>query len=367
MKTTASVVGIVIALALTVATAWAERPVSYLVQSVGPVQVTLGAPEAVKCTSVGSVTGGWRQVSDAWADGRLSISLTGEDLRSGAAVIVLDPPEWLDMTDNEPPVVQRLAVDGVTYDVPQVSLGWLPAPPVKITMEVRDKRNRLDQGSVLVQWQNRQLRPGDAGVSVTSKGPRHARIEFIPAQAGLSDEGGSASVILSVDDTALDLVQARREVTWSLSPAITLDDGTRVTVDSSSEDEGWRDWQVIFDGSPMRDDETTTRDRTWLSADHETEHWIRFDFPEPRAVDGIDLYWAYYQVWRTSVAYDVQTWDGEAWVTQVPVRDQAEAGKSEHRFAPTKTTALRVLQPALSGHPGRAGYLWLSEVELSQR
>jgi hypothetical protein len=64
------------------------------------------------------------------------------------------------------------------------------------------------------------------------------------------------------------------------------------------------------------------------------------------------------------VAYDVQTWDGQKWVTQLEVPDQKEIQTSRHEFErPVETNAIRVWQPSMSGHPGRADYMWISELE----
>ena len=341
-----------------------QRPVSYVVHSVGPVQLTLGAPEEIKRASIGSAADGWRHVDDAWEDGKLSLKLSADDLRAGVATIVLDAPKWLDMSDSEPPAVLRFAVDGTTCSDTLLDLGWVLRAPETIVLEVRDALNPLDRASVRVEYSGQALRPGDPGVRFRSKGPRHGRLELTTAEAEVTARAGETLVALVMDDMALDRSETVRRVSWRPSPSITLADGTVVGADSSTESEGWRDWSVIFDGSPMTDSETTTSGRTWLSAENAQAHWLVMDFPEPRTVTGIDLYWAFYQMWRTSRAYDVQTWDGEKWVTQVEVRDQTECGKSEHRFAPVTTTGLRVWQPPNSGQAGRAQYMWLSEVEV---
>lgn len=344
-----------------------QRPVSYVVHSVGPVQLTLGATEEIKRVNIGSAADGWRCVNDAWRDGKLSLKLSADDLRAGVATIVLDAPKWLDMADTEPPAVLRFVVDGTRCDDALLNLGWMLRAPETIVLEVRDARNPLDRTSVRVEYSGQTLRPGDPGVSFRSKGPRHGRLVLTVAEAEVTARAGETLVSLVMDDMALDRRETVRSVSWKLSPSITLDDGTVVGADSSSEDEGWRDWSVIFDGSPMRDDETTTSGRTWLSEKNSQAHWLELSFPEPRIVTGVDLYWAYYQLWRTSRTYDVQTWDGEKWVTQVEVRDQTERGKSEHRFEPVTTTGLRIWQPPNSGQAGRAQYMWLSEVEVAYR
>lgn len=340
-----------------------QRPQSYQVQSVGPVQVTLGVPQRVERVSIGH-PGRWRELRDVWRDGVLTLHLSAADLGSGRALVVLDAPDWLDLDDTEAPEVVRLTVDGVTYAGEQISLGWRERSPGQVVMEVRDKRNPLDTASVQARCGGRIILPGTEGFTFTRTDPRHGVLELKTSQMVAAEPGEEVAWTLVVDDLSLDPGRTARHLTWALSPSITLEDGTVVTVDSSSREEGWRDWSVIFDGSHMSEEETTTSRRTWLSQEHGGEHWIRFDFPQPRTVRGIVLWWAYYQGWRTSVAYEVQTWDGERWVTQAQARAQSETGRSRHVFRPVTTTALRVLQPPHCGHPGRRDYMWLSEVEV---
>ena len=143
-----------------------------------------------------------------------------------------------------------------------------------------------------------------------------------------------------------------------------MDDGTVVSVDSLTSADGWADWSVLVDGEVMSDSDTTTAGVTWLSDNREDEHWLRFDFPEPRTVDGIDLWWPWYQTWRTSRDYEVQTWDGTQWVTQVQVNEQEETAHSEHRFAPVTTTRVRVLQAPMGGQAERQDLMWLADAQV---
>ncbi len=234
-----------------------QRPVSYVVHSVGPVQLTLGAPEEIKRASIGSAADGWRHVDDAWRDGKLSLKLSADDLRAGVATIVLDAPKWLDMSDTEPPAVLRFAVDGTTCDDALLDLGWVLRAPEQILLEVRDARNPLDRASARIEYAGQALRPGDPGVRFRSKGPRHGRLELTVSEVEVTARAGETLVSLVMDDMALDRSETVRSVSWKPAPSITLDDGTVVGADSSTDSEGWRDWSVIFDGSPMTDGETS--------------------------------------------------------------------------------------------------------------
>ena len=76
------------------------------------------------------------------------------------------------------------------------------------------------------------------------------------------------------------------------------------------------------------------------------------------------LSWAYWEVFRTSVAYDIQIWSGRRWVTNLKVRNQTERQTSVHTFKPVRTERIRIWQPSLSGHAGRKYLMWLAEVKV---
>ncbi len=143
-----------------------------------------------------------------------------------------------------------------------------------------------------------------------------------------------------------------------------MDDGTVISVDSVTSSSGWQDWSVVVDGEVMDEGSGTTAGKTWLSEPNALPHWIKMEFPEPREVSQVKLWWAHYQTYRTSMAYKVQTWDGSGWVTQAEVQDQSERQCSVHEFDPVTTTAVRVWQPPNSGQAQRSQYMWLSEIEV---
>jgi len=358
------ILALMVAASMALADESRPTPLSYLVQSVGPVEVTLAVAGRVQRASVGSPGAGWRDIEPGQQEGRITLQLGAGDLHEGRAIIVLDAPKWLDLNDAEPPAVKRFEVDGKPCTDEVANLGWVAQPPETVVLEVEDAANPIDPRSVRVEYAGRRLRaPDDPGLKVTVNG-RRARLQFLPAKADVQPDGMEVSLVLVVDDMALDRTETRRTVTWRQSPTLTMPDGTILTLDSSTSSEGWLDWTVLFDGQVMTEADTTTSNRTWLSEENDQPHWIRFDFPEPRKVAGVVLHWAYYQAWRTSRAYDVQTWDGRKWVTQVEVRDQSERPTSEHRFEPVTTKSLRVWQPPLSGQSEKAKYMWLAEAEV---
>jgi len=343
-----------------------EPIVSYVIQSTSPVTLTIPVAGPTERAWARGAEGKWHELEPQMREGAVELRLGAEELHSGATVLVLDPPAWLNLQDAEPPRVLRFEVDGKDLGgTQQVSLRWVERAPRRILLEVEDAANPLDPGSIIVTAGGKLFRPGDAGVTFTAAGERRGTLEVnIPRLAGVSVRD-SGAVVLTIDDYALDYEGVARSVSWRVSPSTKLEDGTVLSVASVTDASGWQNWSVVSDGEVMEQGDPTTAGVTWLSEPHDGPHGIKWQFPEPRKVSGVDLWWAYYQCYRTSVKYEVQTWDGEKWVTRVPVSGQSERQHSEHRFNAVETTRVRVFQPPMSGHPGRAEYMWLAEAQVS--
>ncbi len=339
-----------------------RAPDRWQVQATGPVRLTMEAGEPITSAWARSGDGTWHRLDPAPRDGAVELSLGPDQLQGGSALVVINPPEWLHMDDAEPPAVVRFSIDGASHpDADRVALGWIESLPGIMILGVRDEHNPIDRDSIRVAVLGRTLRPGDAGVTFSPHGQTEGTLRVDLREIdGLADEM-RAEMQLIIDDFAIDEADTRRSISWALAPSMTLDDGTVLTVDSLTAADGWRDWSVIADGVVMTEQDPTTAGNTWLSDNRRDEHWIRWDFPEPRTVVGVELGWPYYQVWRTSRSYDVQTWSDNRWVTRVEVRDQPEQGGSEHRFDPVETTSVRVLQHPLGGQAQRQDLMWLAE------
>jgi hypothetical protein len=174
-----------------------------------------------------------------------------------------------------------------------------------------------------------------------------------------------STVSVTIADYAVDNDPLTTHLSYRHATPHRLDDGTLLSVDTVTSAGGWEQWWVIVDGEKMDAGSGSTAGKTWLSEPSAAPHWVKMQFPEKRAISAVEISWAYYETYRTSVAYLVQTWDGSNWVTQVDVEEQKERQTSRHEFdAPVETTAVRVWQPSMSGHPGRAEYMWISEFEV---
>jgi hypothetical protein len=341
------------------------RATAYAIQTTATVQITLPlvSPEP-RGVLYRTATGRW-EPAEAEAGGEaLRVSIDATRLRNGRTLLVLDVPADVNLDDTTPPALLRSTVDGA--DAGQalaLDLGGIEKPPETITLGVRDELNALVPDSLAVALNGTRLAPGAPGVTLGLQGTKEGVItvrlvELGPALAGRN------TLTVSLADCGLGVPP----LTWSLSfrcaPVHRLPDGTTLSVDTVTPAAGWESWQVIADGITMKAGDGTTAGRTWLSEENDRPHWARLTFPAPRTVTGVALWWAFYECYRTSVAYEVQTWDGAQWVTRASIRDQASAQSSRHTFTAVTTTAIRVWQPPGSGHPERAGYMWLSELEV---
>lgn len=352
---------------LTVAGAFAQDgPERWHVRSTGPVTIALDAGGQVGTVWARNAEGEWHQLEPRVIDGRATMTLGPEAIGGGSALVVIDPPQWLAMDDATPPRVVRFTVDGHSYvDKESVDLGWIGRVPRRILLAVADDQNPIDRSATSVVVAGRYLDLDHPAVTLTMRDERRGTVKVLLRMIEGLDEMTSGVLEIVVDDYAIDENVLRRTVTWSLAPSLELDDGTIVTVDSITDSPRWEDWSVIFDGEPMTENDTTTAGKTWLSAESDGEHWLRMRFPEPRVVNGVDLWWPYYETWRTSRHYEIQALvDGE-WVTQLTVSDQEEKQHSEHRFEPVRTTAIQILQPPMGGQAERQNLMWLAEVAVS--
>ena len=338
--------------------------VAYRLQTTGNVQLSLPTPSEVSEILYRDVRGQWSTLPVEITDSTLRLRIEVKKIKNGRTMIVLNVPKRVNMDDSEPPKVVRFNVDGHAYGSTRtVALGGIEMAPRRIEIEVKDELNWLRTRSLLVTVNGKRHTLRDAGVAYERISPKHAIITLDMPQL-LEGMTSDNTVTLTIDDYALDEDALNCSLSFRYTPPYRLEDGSLIAVDTVTASAGWSQWWVLADGVKMDTSYGTTAGYTWLSDANSQPHWIRLEFPKPRTVSGVALWWAHYETYRTSVAYDVQTWDGEKWVTQVKVKDQAETQRSEHAFPPVTTTAVRVWQPSMSGHPGRAEYMWVSEFEV---
>jgi len=101
----------------------------------------------------------------------------------------------------------------------------------------------------------------------------------------------------------------------------------------------------------------------WASGEAAVEHWVEVQWPQPQTVGRVAIYWNNENdvVW-TSQHVLIQVKEAGAWKTVGDLQHREPQPVTECRFAPVKTSALRLLQPQGGGPATRANLMWLREV-----
>ena len=296
-------------------------------------------------------------------DKQLVIQVGVDDMEAGETFLILYAPEWLNLEDKTPPAALRFELDGKA--IPEGDeCRWLEKSPRTVLLEVEDKENPIKEESLSVVVNGKALPLSDP--KVTYKAASKQRGVLTCDLSGLLGDGGTvSSVTVRADDCAVDDARLEKTVRFKVSPSRKMPDGTVITIDSLVDSDGWKKWWVVQDGKVMDTSFKTTAGNTWQSDKTTSPHWILFEFPKPRTVSKVQIYWSYWECYRTSVRYEIQTWDGQKWVTQVKVDGQKEQQCSTHTFfKPVTTSKLRILQPGNCGHEGRKELMWIAEVKI---
>ena len=339
----------------------------YHLRTTSDVTITLPVTKGTDRVAYRAASGEWKQAKGERQGGQLRLDIDVNDLKGGETFLVLHVPDWLNLNDNEPPRIIKLEIDGVaTGAAKNLDLGWLAETPRTVALELEDKENPIDQDSLSVVVDGSTLTPNDPNVSFAAASKKRGRLT---CQLSKLVKGDTAAhtVTMRADDFAVDDAALELSLTFRCCPWHRLPDGAIVRIDSLTSSSGWRNWSVLVDGKVMKAGDPTTAGHTWLSDKTEAPHWAQFEFPKARRVGRVDIWWAYWECYRTSTKYEVQTWDGKQWVTQAKVEGQAEKQCSTHTFTPVTTTKVRVWQPAGCGHPGRSDLMWMPELKAAEK
>lgn len=333
----------------------------YRIQATAPVTLTLPACPEGEGHWIRAAGKRWVRVKPTQAEGGLQFRLDPEEWEGGEALLVVGKTVGVDLADEQPPKVAALRVDGARVaDAPVVDLDWRTAPPREIAWEVED-RSRLDTASLLVQVNGQAFAPGTPGIRVRpSSAGRKLAIAVEPEKLPGIDARVETRVALSLADTSPTRNALERTLVYRrMAPP---EGGKPVVAHVDSCFEGYTP-ETLVDGKVMEPG-TSTFGVTWASAETNTPHWAVLIFDKPRAVAGVELYWAHFQgEYMVSTRYAVEAWDGARWRPLAEAKGQEPAKSTAHRFDPVTTTAIRVRQPAGGGHPARPHLMWLTEIK----
>jgi hypothetical protein len=350
----------------TLAGAGPRRPTTqlYRIQTMGSLQMSLPVAEDTAEVMYRDARGEWRVLDGCIQGGVLRFDLDLADICNGRTMLLLDPPKWVNLDDQQPPEVIRFEIDGISYGpISSVAMGGVDVAPEQLLLEVEDKDNWLRTRSLSVNAAGKAHGLSHPAIALERINSRHAIITA-DLKHLMGTIGSQNSVMVCIDDYALDDDALCCTLSFRYEAPHVLDNGWKVAIDSVTGSSGWAEWWVMFDGFKMDASGGTTAGFTWLSEGNAQPHWVRIEFPEPREVSEVDIWWAYYQGYRASTAYKIQTWESGKWVTQLDISNQKSAQVSKHTFKPVTTKAIRIWQPAMAGHPIEPQYMWISEIEV---
>ncbi len=361
-------IAVAVSLALSVLAASGARSAPavqvYRLQTMGSLTISLPVEAELSRVMYRNAAGAWTVVPGCIKNGLLQMDIDLADIKNGRTILVLGVSKRVNLDDQEPPAVVRFEVDGASYGaVSSVAMGGVEKAPQKLVIEVKDELNWLRIKTLCVSVNGKSFELSHPGLSFERLSPKSGIITVDLKQL-MAAVRRQNNVSVRIDDYAIDEDALACTLSFRYEGPHTLADGTVASVDSITSSSGWAEWWVIFDGLKMDASGGTTAGKTWLSEGNAMPHWVRVEFPEPRQVSEVAIWWAYYGGFRSSVAYDIQTWDGEKWVTQVAVKDQKATQLSRHTFEPVTTKAVRLWQPAMAGNPIEAQYTWISELEV---
>ncbi len=354
----------VLAALITVSCAVAVNADVYLVTANVPVQISPPiTPSENLAVFIKAKGGQWQEPEYVVRDGRVIISPDPKKLGGSEMILVIDPPDDLDLYDEKPPIILGIKVDGTPIRADRaVDLGKLSEAPQLVLWGIADRENALDPDSLRVLLNDRQLTGQSVVLNMVS--PRQAAVT-----ADLGDvEYGTHQLSMRIADImpGANLLQA--QVSFELVDLGNLIQLVRdeVVVETDSCFPSYPSVAPLIDGVKMLDGTGAGNDVTWASAESSAPHWIQITLPEPKPIKEVTVYWAYSgQTFHTSQRIEIQVPDNGGWRTVADSGEESLRPQRNHtfRFDELTTDRFRVYQPEKSGPSGRPDLMWVAEVE----
>jgi hypothetical protein len=269
----------------------------------------------------------------------LEATFTGSD--SGAPRTLSQPFAW---TLRDPASV-------VLLDERILSIQEEASIPLRV-------RNLLDEPAQLLVELGGDFGEGQSEISLAAKEERKV---YLPVVSNGRSEG---SVNIRAQTRGLDVFEAEAEVMFLGAQASVVRDSS-VSVSTSGDFPGYSP-QVLRDGVTAPAEGMAFNEAAWASEDAPGERWVRFDFPAPREVSEVKIYWNH----EGGVTYTSQSGivegvrpDGSLYEL-TSYSPEPESAVTTVSFDPASLVGLVVRQPARQGPSARPDILWLNEVEV---
>lgn len=190
---------------------------------------------------------------------------------------------------------------------------------------------------------------GSAEVQFSVRG-REGQVEMVPLR--VVAEGGPEEI--AAETSALCGGPAE------LDPNLARAQGVQVSVDSSYDGYGPA---PLTDGLTWPDGVHWTQ-RAWASTDAPADHWIELAWPEAVELTRVIVYWNLEDGRLfTPRQVRVEALSGDRWLPIAEASPQPTEAASTIVFSPTRTTRLRIVQPAGMGPAARPNIMWVTEVQ----
>jgi hypothetical protein len=189
---------------------WREEPApgwqQYALRATG--DVTVQAPATGESSFCRLGDGTWQEAPEGCT------SFSGAEMGATGAAIIVGKPEWLDLEDGEPPVLERVTLDGGELTAEQAAdLGWID-PPQRAQFAFRDASNPIDPEALQVLVDGRRIDPG--AVTVREEDDRHVMTIEVDLNAARAEDAQPQrhTLLVTVADSSIGRHEASAQLAW---------------------------------------------------------------------------------------------------------------------------------------------------------
>lgn len=162
---TAILVTLALALAFSAAAASLLDRIS--VHATGTVTITVPVDRPPADPIFQAADGSWQPLEVRAEGNRATFTVPAE--AQGRTVVILHVPEWLNLDDTDPPLVEQVTVDGRPVEpAPEIDLGHRTTPPGAVRVLFRDEGGPLDALAAVITINGAPF-PGEAVIVIPTR------------------------------------------------------------------------------------------------------------------------------------------------------------------------------------------------------
>ncbi|MFP3904066.1 MAG: discoidin domain-containing protein [Armatimonadota bacterium] len=327
-----------------------------------PTQFTMPAAGPASQVFIKAGSGEWTPAEYETINSSLRFHLDPGALGSSDIMLLINPPEDLDMNDRTPPTLTGVKVDGKALPAKDdIHLGLSEDAPRMLKFGLADAENAVDETSVEVTLNDRPL--DDRAVTVT---PITLQKATVTVDLGEVDYG-KYELAVSVADASPQRNTATARVRFDhfdTTNVLLAGSGVELKVDSCFSN--YESLIPLNDGEKELSGVHCRNDVSWASAETPSPHWIEVTLDKPRTIEEVSVWWASYNnTYHTSQEIEIQVPAAEGWKTiyQSPGDGHNPSAVTTFRFEPLETDRFRIHQASGGGSAGRPDLMWVAEIE----